>query len=385
MIKNYKNILQYIFLIIFIIYLISRISLILLVGSYYGIFYVAIVLMASFILISGLKINIINELFILLLIWMSVILIFNILIIDRVVDSLGRSQIDLMINVIGNIAVFFFSGYLFYYLNIYQYIVSYKSIFKIIYFSNFGIFLLFLENWKVSYGLISERMMEGWVSHLDFGSTIILLSYLVISFYNGFLRISMIAFASFFLYILDGRSALILFISSIVFLWVIKILRYKIKNILLFLILSGILLFLLMNILFMEDPSFLERIKIFSLGFDYIDEQLYFGNPSLILEYYEDYGGYFHNALSMIQFYGIIPFLLVILMCGIILSRLFLKLKSCDKSSELYFISHLFFYGISSLIFSKSVSESVAWFSIGMSSALLYSHRICNIKPLEKI
>lgn len=197
MIKNYKNILQYIFLIIFIIYLISRISLILLVGSYYGIFYVAIVLMASFILISGLKINIINELFILLLIWMSVILIFNILIIDRVVDSLGRSQIDLMINVIGNIAVFFFSGYLFYYLNIYQYIVSYKSIFKIIYFSNFGIFLLFLENWKVSYGLISERMMEGWVSHLDFGSTIILLSYLVISFYNGFLRISMIAFASF--------------------------------------------------------------------------------------------------------------------------------------------------------------------------------------------
>jgi hypothetical protein len=232
-------------------------------------------------------------------------------------------------------------------------------------------------NYYVDYDAISQKMNGGWVSHLDFGATLVLLCFILISNLTMPLLLIFIPSSIYLFIILEGRSALIIYTITLYFVIVNNISRNKLS---LKVFLIGIPLFSvswIAYLIFINDTSFVDRIYLFVKGYDYIYQQLLIGDPVKILTYGNNYGSYMHNILGAIQIFGLLMFILTLLLSFSVSIRLFDN-KKLEPHNYTIFVRMLFIYSTISLLLTKFISEWIFWFSLGV--AVSYISANFNIK-----
>lgn len=114
-----------------------------------------------------------------------------------------------------------------------------------------------------------------------------------------------------------------------------------------------------------EDNSLTARSDILWFSIGHLPQSVLFGDPTFIALEARKMGSYIHNLLSMWQFFGLLPFLLIV----VILIRSLLSLKSRIKQGGLTVMEEiagmLLIYVTVSVVLSKSIIFYWLWFATG--------------------
>lgn len=186
-----------------------------------------------------------------------------------------------------------------------------------------------------------------------------------------------ISVATIILYKLDGRATILCSIISISGLTLFgKAASYK-RVIYFSLCLIGIIFVVAPVILFYTgsvqwlDQSTIERVSIFQISREIITEQFWIGNINLIYQAFGSFGYYVHNGLSMLQFYGIISFLIYIFVFVGFGSMIYSKLDIQLSVNRRLFLL-LYVYAVCSTIMAKYVGNWLIWLSLGYSHSFYW-------------
>lgn len=360
-----------------VIYLISRIAFIPVLGDDYNIYVISavalVVIGAS--LRFAIDINLI--LFIVLILWMISVVLWNYLFTERIIDNKGQSNFAVLIGALLNISIFFVVGF------VVAKSGAVGSVIKLRFFL-FALLLLFVSIFsffstgaEVDYGKISSRMHDGYASHLTFGSSMVLFSFIAYVASKPVHRWLVVLGATAGLFLLSGRAALLFFVFSIF----LNSLATRFSKLLLAifgvvgLVLVGILVFFIE----IADASVIERLSIFTFAIEGMPRQIWFGGVEQILQYSSNYGGYVHNLLSMVQFFGAFP-LLVLFALMVSLTR---AVFSFEVQAPAIILGRLLAcYGILSLLFSKVFFEWIVWFGFGYGCGLAQYLRNASARSL---
>ena len=110
---------------------------------------------------------------------------------------------------------------------------------------------------------------------------------------------------------------------------------------------------------FSQDGSFLSRLDMLQSALYFLPNQLAYGGYYENVEHYQSFGGYAHNLLSAIQFFGL-PFFILLLFI------LINKTKKVFTSSLFLVEQRIFFYfAILSLFLTNYIGFYFAWFVLG--------------------
>ncbi len=114
-----------------------------------------------------------------------------------------------------------------------------------------------------------------------------------------------------------------------------------------------------------EDSSLEARANIFWESLQYLPKMILYGDPSYIALEAGRMGSYIHNILSMWQFFGLAPFVLIL----ILLTRSLLVMRNRLIKGNLSVMEEiacmLLIYASVSVVFSKSVVFYWLWFAVG--------------------
>jgi hypothetical protein len=363
--ENKNKIGKHIFFLI-LLYIVSRLNFIILFGSYFNIYILVAILIFVIYFSKAIRITYYDLTFGSLLAWMFFIYFYRKIFDVAVYDENNVNQFDLMINTIGNILVYYFIGRSFGDFGLINYSKKYLKYLILIYVVTLFQFLYYsFGNLYVDYDAISQKMSSGWVSHLDFGATLVLLCFLLIANLSRSALLIFIPTSVYLFFILGGRSALIIYMLTLYLIYVNFVVRNAvlIKAFLIGVPLSSVSWIFYM--IFINDPSFVDRVYLFKQGFDYFYDQLLVGDPAKILSYGSNYGSYIHNILGAIQIFGVVMLIITLLLSFSIGIKLFFNNKHEYKDYAM-FVRMLFVYSVISLILTKFISEWIFWFSLGL-------------------
>ena len=107
-----------------------------------------------------------------------------------------------------------------------------------------------------------------------------------------------------------------------------------------------------------QDGSFLSRLDMLESAIYFFPDQLAYGGYYTNVEHYQSFGGYAHNILSAIQFYGLPFFLLLVF---ILMQKLRIVLFSSFTAEQKLF----FYFSFLSLMFTNYIGYYFAWFVLG--------------------
>ncbi len=106
------------------------------------------------------------------------------------------------------------------------------------------------------------------------------------------------------------------------------------------------------------------RAEAMRIGLSTLEKQLAYGAPEAIVENAGNLGAYMHNLLSAIQFFGLIPFLLLAAAAVLSLRFAFKVYRNSKRSIDLLGI-HLLVLSCLEVSVAKSVHYSLFWSAIG--------------------
>ena len=348
------------------LYIVSRLNFIVIFGSYFNVYILVAILIFTIYLFNPIKITYYDLTVGFLLMWMIFIYFFRKIFNIPIFDENNINQFDLMINTIGNIFVYYFVGRSFGDFNLINYSKKYLKYLILIYAVTLFQFIYYsIGNFYVDYDAISQNMSAGWVSHLDFGATLILLCFLLISNLSRFFLLIFIPTSVYLFFILGGRSALIIYILTLYLIYVSHLSRNTPVIRVLLIAVPLLSVSWIFYMIFINDPSFIDRVYLFIQGFDYIYDQLLIGDPVKILSYGNNYGSYIHNILGSIQVFGFLMLAITLLLSFSVGFKLFSN-KACESKDYTMFVKMLFIYSIISLTLTKFISEWIFWFSLGV-------------------
>lgn len=353
---------------LFLLYIVSRLNFIVFFGSNFGIYIYAAVIISLIYILSSFEFNKFDILFYILFFWMIGIYLFRILTEVEVVDENNINQFDLTANTIGNIVIYYTVGRFFGKHNLFRYVTRQLRLLFFIFLISLLQFTYFsIGTLTVDYDAISQRMHGGWVSHLDFGATLILLSFIILSSLTGktVLKFLFIIINIYLLFIAGGRSAFLVYFITLYLIWIDSLGKNAIALKILFISVPLSAISWVFYLIFLDDPSFVDRVNIFLMSFNFFGDQLFFGDPIKILSYGENYGSYIHNILGAVQLFGIPMLIGVIVLIGGVTTRLF-STKISQNSKYQIFIKLILIYSLVSLLLTKFISEWLLWFSLGV-------------------
>ncbi|AVH15438.1 hypothetical protein [Acinetobacter indicus] len=382
---SFEKFLYFFILLILLIRVLSNINIF--DNSLAVIFPVAIIPLGLFYLIinSGKikdnRLNLNSFLFIAICLFLLIIPIFQNLFLDNLVDGFDRyshnfiwvvSLLGLAWIIAGGIFGSIQDSTVFFkYLNFVFFIIF---CYLLIYSLNGGIF--------IDYQFLTNlRNDDIKIHHLSLTEPLMLVFYMIIAqFYNSKYKWLFILIVLFLMFSLGGRVAFFCYIFSILIyeFLISKKLNYFFKISLISFISIYMLVFLSSDLddtfalekLFLSkglnnDESFQSRMQFFHDFFNGFLSQIIIGNPNFLIYTRNDLGSYAHNILSVFQFYGLIPFILIMFSLFYII-RKFLVLKLFRSSDVFIIFGILFFiYTTLSVIVGKAVLFSSLWFILG--------------------
>ena len=237
-------------------------------------------------------------------------------------------------------------------------------------------------NFFVDYHFLSSLRSDGIkIHHLSLTEPLMLIFFMVLaSLYNTKLKWIAILTILFFMFALGGRVAFFCYILAIL---IYELLSSEIHNYLLkflFIVIISMYFFIMLstnlsdnfefNKLFLSDglkgdESFRGRMQFFYDFSEGAISQVVIGNPNFLIIRHNDLGTYAHNILSLFQFYGLIPFI-VILYCLFFIIKKIYVLKLHKSNDVLIKFGVLFFiYTFISVLLGKAVIFSSLWFILG--------------------
>lgn len=246
----------------------------------------------------------------------------------------------------------------------------------------------------LNYRLLSSKNSEGVdIDHLVIGEVTALCIILAIAFAGSKMKLLIYLIGILIFFSLGGRTALFCFILTVLLYIFIK---QKIKYV--FSLLMAIVVASLAFMLYLgqkiddplvsrmllssglsEDQSKIERDELFFDALPSLLQQAPIGDPTLIIKQFSSLGAYSHNLLSAWQFYGLISFIMILIIIFYI--GLFIrknKEKLVSKSDDFGLI--LFIYCVLSVITGKAITFSIFWLVLGF-----WLYRIKFLKKDKKI
>lgn len=229
--------------------------------------------------------------------------------------------------------------------------------------------------------LTSLRNDDIKIHHLSLTEPLMLIFFMFLAFlYNTKIKWIAILIILFFMFALGGRVAFFCYILTILIYEFLSSRVYNYLPKLLFIVVVGIYVFLSLstslnddfefNKLFLSsgienDESFRGRMQFFKDFGEGVLSQVVIGNPNFLIIHHNDLGTYAHNILSLFQFYGLIPFIIIVFSLLFIVKKIYvLKLYLIDdifmKFGILFFV-----YTFFSILVGKAVLFSSLWFMLG--------------------
>jgi hypothetical protein len=243
--------------------------------------------------------------------------------------------------------------------------------------------ILLIISWLgFSYGPNSQSFAYNQATsvfyHLIFSEYFVIAFMLSLSIAkNRFVKSLIISVSIIILYKLDGRATILCSIISILGLTLFgkaasykKVIYFSLSLIGIFFVVAPVILFYTGSVKWI-DQSAIERVKIFQISREFIIEQFWIGNISLIYQAFGSFGYYVHNGLSMLQFYGIISFLIYIFVFVSFGSMMYSKLDIQPSVNRRLFLL-LYVYAVCSTITAKYVGNWLIWLSLGYSHSFYW-------------
>lgn len=113
------------------------------------------------------------------------------------------------------------------------------------------------------------------------------------------------------------------------------------------------------------DVSLQGRFEIIDVSINHLPQAALVGDPTFLAREAQSMGSYIHNLLSLWQFFGVVPFLIMIVVLIKSLRKMFTLAGSGRVSVMDEFASVLLIYSVISVIFSKSIVFYWIWFVVG--------------------
>jgi len=114
-----------------------------------------------------------------------------------------------------------------------------------------------------------------------------------------------------------------------------------------------------------DDNSLQGRSDILMFSIGHLPKSALFGDPTFIALKVGTMGSYIHNLLSMWQFFGVLPFLLMVVMLWKGLGLVRVKIKQGQLTVMDEIASMLLIYVVVSVVLAKSVIFYWLWFIVG--------------------
>lgn len=272
--------------------------------------------------------------------------------------------------------------------------------------NNFSIFLLIIALFLLTLPLIGSDFTIDYsrakvkIDHLYAGDSY----YILLIFATAYSKIKnkwfIILCSTILLFILGGRGNLLVYILTI-FCYTIFLSKRKTKIFFLFFFtLIGFFLFIyfqqiisfllrlgLNNRMLLiggveADPSQIERNQQISVGISRISEYFFVGNISDLIIANGSIGTYMHNFMSILQYYGIIPFVLYITLILLSLSKLFIDIKflntkiNLDRHSNIQFRIIFLLSGIIGILTVKQGIYTILMIAFGIYSRCINPYKL---------
>ena len=129
-----------------------------------------------------------------------------------------------------------------------------------------------------------------------------------------------------------------------------------------------------------EDGSLAGRAEVMGIAMSSLPSQALYGNPAFLAKELHQMGSYIHNILSMWQFFGALPFFLMVAILVRSLIKMYRKVQDKSLSVMDEMASLLLIYSSVSVLLSKSIVFYWVWFSMGywMLSYSYETHGVSN-------
>jgi hypothetical protein len=229
----------------------------------------------------------------------------------------------------------------------------------------------------ISYQTLEEQGVEG-IDHLLLSEMLLLVGYYCYATSSGIVRSAAIFAIAAILFAGGGRATFYIGVTSV--------LAYDLltasasRRILMVSAIAGLAAYLVTTGLngseslermlfssgFTADASYAEREEIANKSYAALAQQMYFGDPALIVQTNGTVGAFIHNLLSAIQFYGAIPFAIA---CALLLRMAWTALRNArssnraDPSTVFGVISAL--YACLGILTSKHIGFPFFWIAAG--------------------
>ena len=132
-----------------------------------------------------------------------------------------------------------------------------------------------------------------------------------------------------------------------------------------------------------NDGSFKARMKLLLVGMQSLKGLLFFGDVSSLVVRTGSLGGFIHNILSWIQYYGAVSFILLLLLIGAGIKQLFRDfkiLKNNPDNVEVSFRMLILISGLIGVLLAKSGTYSLLMIGLGIYSGVYLKTRFLNTK-----
>ncbi len=231
----------------------------------------------------------------------------------------------------------------------------------------------------INYRLLSADVGEA--SHLVLGESAVVLIILSVVLAHGVLRYFIAALGIALLFSMGGRTSLLAFFLSFFSFILFKKKSVSSSVVVIFVVSVLVTAFLLfisdlvvddqaLSRMFLakgisEEGSLLERGYQFEIGLRGLLEQVYFGDPNLLIERLGGMGTYMHNLLSAWQFFGFFSFLIIGLSIIYLFVFLYFNATAFDGVSGEFSVL-LFLYSVFCVLIGKYIGFNPIWLSIGL-------------------
>lgn len=220
-------------------------------------------------------------------------------------------------------------------------------------------------------------------NHLFVASNVVVLYFYCFSAFGAVGRFLLSIIYLFLIFSLQGRSALLVtIITVVIYLVVTSSLTQKLKGFL-FVVMLGVSLEFI-NLGFsvsdlgsrfnlsdgiLEDVSVQNRLRALIDGIEFLPQQFLIGNPTIFITHMDGLGSYMHNFISTLQIYGF-PFT-VILSFGVIFGvTKFHSIIDLTNPSHT-FIFLVLIYSLLQMVVAQSILFKLFWFILGVVIAIV--------------
>ena len=286
-------------------------------------------------------------------------IILQIILSQSVTDGKGFNSIGFIFKELLSIVLWFLFGY-FFKKNHPSIFIAMLGVFVTLIFWNFVI----ISEFRFDYIPINFALNRMDIDHLHFSESIVLIAFYSMAAFdsNKVIKLFIFIYFSILLFVMGGKASFLFFIltSAIIF----YDSRWRYVSLLFFGITFSVELYnFLTGYLSLENSSTFARLIFFYSAISNIHLFFLFGNIEWIVNEFSSVGGYSHNIISILQFYGIIPLIIVFY-----LSIIAVKNSLILKNKDLMFEKSLLAYSLISILLAKSGTFFLFWMALGIFS-----------------